>query len=101
MRFVGEVYMKDMLKAHVMHHCVGELLESRDNEKLACLCKLFQTIGKKLEDYELKKKRTKVADYFDKIAELAADKSLSSKVVAHSETSSRNRITYFGFYYFF
>jgi translation initiation factor 4G len=86
MRFVGEIYMKDMLKAHVMHHCVTELLDSvdengkPDNEKLACLCKLFQTIGKKLEEYELKKKRTKVQEYFDRIAVMATDKSLSSKI---------------------
>lgn len=86
MRFVGEIYVKDMLKANKMHYCVTELLESKnekgqaDEEKLACLCKLFQTIGKKLEDYELKKKRTKVQEYFDSIEILSNDKSLSSKV---------------------
>lgn len=86
MRFVGEIYMKDMLKANKMHYCINELLESTDengkpdNEKLACLCKLLQTIGKKLEDYEIKKKRSTMNEYFDKISAFAADKRLSSKV---------------------
>ena len=86
MRFVGEIYMKDMLKAKIMHYCINELLESKDdngqpdNEKLACLCKLFQTIGKKLEEYETKKKRNTVQDYFNKISLLVNDKRLSSKV---------------------
>lgn len=86
MRFVGEIYMKDMLKANKMHYCVTELLESRnedgsvDEEKFSCLCKLFQTIGRKLEEYELKKKRTKVQEYFEKIEVLSNDKSLSSKI---------------------
>jgi translation initiation factor 4G len=86
MRFVGELYVKDMIKAKTMNSCIVELLDStneegkREDEKLACLCKLFQTVGKKLEDYETKKKRTTVQEYFNKISSLASDKTLSSKV---------------------
>mmetsp|Transcript_6649 Transcript_6649/g.10038 ORF Transcript_6649/g.10038 Transcript_6649/m.10038 type:complete len:950 (-) Transcript_6649:189-3038(-) len=80
MRFVGEIYMKDLIKANKMHYCVEELLQSRDEEKLACLCKLLQTIGKKLEDYDTSKKKKKFQSYFTTISEMSRDKSLSSKI---------------------
>jgi hypothetical protein len=80
MRFVGEIYMKDMIKANKIHFCIEILLSSREEEKLLCLCKLMQTVGKKLEDYETKKKRTTVADYFTTITDISKDKSYSSKI---------------------
>lgn len=80
MRFVGEIYMKDMIKANKIHLCIDLLLSSKEEEKLLCLCKLMQTVGKKLEDYETKKKRTTVADYFATITAISKDKSYSSKI---------------------
>eukprot|EP00341_Mesodinium_pulex_P000729 CAMPEP_0116963616 /NCGR_PEP_ID=MMETSP0467-20121206/48025_1 /TAXON_ID=283647 /ORGANISM="Mesodinium pulex, Strain SPMC105" /LENGTH=287 /DNA_ID=CAMNT_0004652295 /DNA_START=222 /DNA_END=1081 /DNA_ORIENTATION=+ len=73
MRFVGEIYMKDMIKANKIHFCINLLLESREEEKLHCLCKLMTTVGKKLEEYE-------VADYFKTIADISKDKTYSSKI---------------------
>lgn len=80
MRFVGEIYMKDLIKPNKMHLCIDELLRSRDEEKLSCLCKLLQTIGKKLEAYDQKKKKSKFKEYFQLINELSDDRSLSTKV---------------------
>lgn len=80
MRFVGEIYMKDLLKPTKLYLCIEDLLATRDEEKLSCLCKLMQTIGKKLEAYDQKKKKGKFRDYFNSIAALSADKSLSTKV---------------------
>jgi translation initiation factor 4G len=80
MRFVGEIYMKDLIKANKMFVCVAELLVSRDEEKLSCLCKLLQTIGKKLEAYDVKKKKGKFREFFQTISELSGEKSLSTKI---------------------
>lgn len=80
MRFVGEIYMKGLVKPNKMYLCVSELLESRDEEKLSCLCKLLQTIGKKLEAYDIKKKKGKMKEYFQKISELSNEKTLSTKI---------------------
>ncbi|CAE7551919.1 EIF4G1 [Symbiodinium microadriaticum] len=73
--------MKDMIKANKIHLCISDLLNSGEEEKLLCLCKLMQTVGKKLEEYELKKKRTTVAEYFDMISQISRDKkNTSSKI---------------------
>jgi len=80
MRFVGEIYMKDLIKPNKMFVCIAELLESRDEEKLSCLCKLLQTIGKKLEAHDTKKKKGKMREYFQTISELSSEKSLSTKI---------------------
>ena len=80
MRFVGEIYMKDLIKPTKMHLCIDELLKSRDEEKLSCLCKLLQTMGKKLETYDQKKKRSKFKEYFRVINELSDDRELSTKI---------------------
>jgi translation initiation factor 4G len=80
MRFVGEIYMKDLLKPKNVYLSIEDLLASRDEEKLSCLCKLLQTVGKKLESYDLRKKKGKFVEYFQKISELSNEKSLSKKV---------------------
>lgn len=80
MRFVGEIYMKDLLKPKNVYVSIEDLLLSHDEEKLACLCKLLQTVGKKLEAYDIKKKKGKFVEYFQTIRELSNDKTLSTKV---------------------
>jgi translation initiation factor 4G len=80
MRFVGEIYMKDLLKPKNVYLSIEDLLVSHDEEKLSCLCKLLQTVGKKLEAYDLKKKKGKFAEYFQTIRQMSNDKTLSTKV---------------------
>lgn len=80
MRFIGEIYMKELLKPTKVYMCIEDLLQTRDDEKLSCLCKLLQTVGKKLESYDVKKKKGKFVEYFQQINELSTDKSLSTKV---------------------
>jgi translation initiation factor 4G len=80
MRFIGEIYMKDLLKPSRVYSSIEELLHSRDEEKLACLMKLLQTVGKKLEAYDVKKKKAKVMKYFNEIQILSTDHQLSTKI---------------------
>ncbi|XP_039278675.1 eukaryotic translation initiation factor 4 gamma 1-like [Nilaparvata lugens] len=49
-RFIGELYILDMLTAPIMHRCINDLLRQHEEEPLECLCKLLTTIGKKLEN---------------------------------------------------
>lgn len=60
MRFIGELYMKDLITANVMKNfCLDVLIESTQEEELVCLCKLFQTIGARIEQYFVEKSRLK------------------------------------------
>ena len=81
MRFIGELYMKDLITANIMKkHCLEVLLKSIVEEELVCLCKLFQTVGAKIEKYHLDKSRQKkykdanmqdvVPGYFETIASI-------------------------------
>jgi translation initiation factor 4G len=80
MRFIGEIYMKDLLKPSRVLSSIEELLNSRDEEKLSCLMKLLQTVGKKLEAYDVKKKKNRVMKYFEAIQQMSTDNSLSTKI---------------------
>jgi len=85
-RFVGEIYLKDLIRPNRIIICIRELLVSVDDDgkpdqqKLACVCKLLQTVGKKLEAREEKKGRKTMDEYFTTITALADDKRLSSKI---------------------
>ena len=81
MRFIGELYMKDLIKANVIKSfCLDVLIESVFEEELVCMCKLFQTIGARLEKYFYDKSRQKknksknfqeiFPAYFERIAEI-------------------------------
>lgn len=59
MRFIGEIYMKDLVKANIMNQCLAILIEDTEEEELMCMIKLFQTIGAKIEQYFLQKSRMK------------------------------------------
>ncbi len=45
MRFIGEIYMKDLVKPPIMNDCLVTLLQCTEEEEIMCLCKLLQTIG--------------------------------------------------------
>jgi len=82
MRFIGELYMKDLISASVMKNsCLEVLIPATQEEELVCLCKLFQTIGAKIEKYHMDKSRQKkykgqnmegvLPSYFEKIEDIS------------------------------
>lgn len=80
MRFIGELYKKDLISAGtIKESCLDRLIQSSVEEELTCMCKLFQTIGAKLEHYYVEKSKHKkksklksiFPDYFDQIQALA------------------------------
>lgn len=77
MRFIGEIYMKDLVKPKIMMSCLTELLNSGEEENLVFFCKLIQTIGAKLSQYDAKKKKSFTADLFVRITLLSAEHSSS------------------------
>lgn len=88
MRFIGEVYIKDLIIAKVVkEYCLDVLVKETEEEQLTCLSKLMQTVGDKIEKYYMKKSKAKknkdkgyhevFNDYFKIIAELATNHSSS------------------------
>ena len=65
MRFIGEVFLQDLVKYGIMITCVQTLCQSLEEDSLACMCKLMTTIGKKLED--LAETRSKVRDPLEQL----------------------------------
>src|SRR5687767_13226271 len=66
MRFIGELYHRNMLTAKIMHMCVAVLLKkcSEDEESLECLCNLLTTIGRKLEMDKQSEFYNRIDDYY-------------------------------------
>merc|ERR1712223_1054922 len=54
-RFIGELYNLKMLTDRIMHEIINKLIRQIDEESLECLCWLFNTIGKLLEQATLEK----------------------------------------------
>ena len=83
MRFVGEIYAQDLVKANIMIACLKEFISAPDEANLVCMCRLFETLGKKLEDYCISKKKTRhFTEIFDEIQKLIDTKegTFSSRV---------------------
>ncbi len=50
--FIGELFKVQMLTSNIMHYCITTLFDEKnepDEEKVELLCKLFQSIGEKLD----------------------------------------------------
>lgn len=78
MRFVGEIYMHDLIKSSTMVLCLKEFLQTPDEQNLVCMVKLFETLGKKLEDYYVARKKTRhFAEIFENIQGLLENKELT------------------------
>jgi len=56
-RFIGELYMQEMLTEKIMHLCVQHLLSQTEppDEDVECVCDLLTTIGQKLDHPKAKK----------------------------------------------
>eukprot|EP00090_Calanus_glacialis_P009933 TRINITY_DN18316_c0_g1_i4.p1 TRINITY_DN18316_c0_g1~~TRINITY_DN18316_c0_g1_i4.p1 ORF type:complete len:276 (+),score=48.78 TRINITY_DN18316_c0_g1_i4:37-864(+) len=85
--FIGELYKVKMLTARIIHECVNELLVGNNNDSLECLCILFVTVGKDLEDETTKKLMTgpkpginKLPVYIKKMQTLVGDKRIILRV---------------------
>ena len=50
MKFIGELYVMNLIKSSIMISCCERLLCPTDEEKLENFCKLMTTIGKKLQE---------------------------------------------------
>ena len=62
-----------MVKPNIMQLCIDELLTGDEEATLVCLCKLFQTIGSKLEAMlsEKESSRCYVSECFEKLESLS------------------------------
>lgn len=58
MKFLGELYKRDVVKLSIMMHCLEELLKEENNEEnLECFASLMTTMGHKLDDHAKQKKQ--------------------------------------------
>lgn len=65
-RFIGELYNLKMLTDRIMHEIINKLIHQIDEESLECLCWLFNTIGKVLEQATLGKLNAPASDESNK-----------------------------------
>merc|ERR1712087_589876 len=75
-RFIGELYKKNMIRENIMHFCIRSLLkidtesDEMDEEDHEALCNLFSTIGKHLDT---PKNHEELKNYFRKMKKLSED----------------------------
>ncbi|XP_046395906.1 eukaryotic translation initiation factor 4 gamma 1-like isoform X2 [Ischnura elegans] len=82
-RFIGELYKLGMISHSIMVTCIKELLVTRDEESLECLCKLLTTVGKVLEEALEKKPNAKppnLNEFFNKMKAIVQERKVSSRV---------------------
>ena len=63
-RFIGELYNLKMLTDKIMHEIIKRLIILVDVESLECLCWLFNTVGKVLDEATKHKLQTDVSKTF-------------------------------------
>ena len=93
--FIGWLYTRQMLTDSIMHECIKSLLQTNsgaqnqlpqpDEENLEALCKLFETIGKLLEDKKMQGKKyeksmQKMNMYFVVLEGVTKQSSISNRV---------------------
>ena len=79
-RFIGELYKKQMLTERIMHGCIRKLLGEFDNpeeEDVEALCKLVSTIGHMIDQAKAKEH---MDSYFDRMDRLSNNLKLSSRI---------------------
>ena len=79
MQLIAGLFQHDMMTHDMMHSCVSELIDSTDEEKLVCLCRLLTIGGRKLEDQDKRERLTRVKGYIDSITAKSEDSNLSSR----------------------
>lgn len=77
-KFLGELYLRNVVKMSVMTYCLDELLkDDTDEESLECFAHLMTTMGEKLDDHA--KQNNKPYDW-EKIRELRKSNKISSRI---------------------
>ncbi|KAJ2581709.1 hypothetical protein GGH95_001936, partial [Coemansia sp. RSA 1836] len=79
-RFVGELFLLDILKPNILHECVKRLLsnvETPDDEEIESLVKLLITAGKKMDTPEAK---NYMDVYFARMQVMSVNKSLEKRI---------------------
>ncbi|KAJ1408120.1 armadillo-type protein, partial [Ochromonadaceae sp. CCMP2298] len=88
-RFVGELYKQKLLTDVVIHNCIADLMGTANNWKpmsdeqdIECLCRLITTAGERLEAKSCQSEESSYVfeGYFDRMRQLARDKSLNSRM---------------------
>ena len=82
-RFIGELFKKEMISPKIMYFCVQHLLTNVNEENLECLCKLLTTIGKVLDDKPHSSHPNGLGPYFAQLAEICGKKNqhkISSRI---------------------
>lgn len=52
-RFIGELFKQKMINPKIMLYCITNLVSQHSEEPLECLCNLFKTTGKELEQVHI------------------------------------------------
>ncbi|KAL3683609.1 hypothetical protein R1sor_001631 [Riccia sorocarpa] len=79
-RFIGELYKKNMLTERIMHECIKKLLgeyQNPDEEDVEALCKLMSTIGRIIDHQKAKEH---IDTYFRRMETLSENYKLSSRL---------------------
>ncbi|KAI0565048.1 Translation initiation factor eIF4 subunit G [Gracilaria domingensis] len=82
-RFIGELYLKDLLKEHIIHrNCIQRLLklgiESKEEDVLEALCKLVSKTGAKISTNPEAEKL--IREYFSRFELLSRDHTLPARI---------------------
>jgi len=78
MKFLGELYMRDVVKLSIMLYCLEELLKDETHEdSLECFAHLMTTTGEKLDDHA--KQNDKKFDW-NKVVDLRQSTKISSRI---------------------
>jgi len=78
-KFLGELYLRDVVKLSVMTYCLDELLKDETNEEsLECFAHLMSTMGEKLVGHS-KKKNNKPFDW-NKVIKLKNSSLISNRI---------------------
>lgn len=59
-RFIGELYKRQMLTSQLMMRIIQGLLKKADEESLECLCKLITTVGQMLDTNAMNSNKSNV-----------------------------------------
>ncbi|KAJ1794575.1 hypothetical protein LPJ59_004501, partial [Coemansia sp. RSA 2399] len=79
-RFIGELYLLDILTARIIQECIKRLLASYENpeeEETESLCKLLTTVGKKID---IPSSKALVDAYFARIKAMSENKKIISRI---------------------
>jgi len=78
MKFLGELYKRDVVKLAIMTYCLDELLKEEENEdSIECFAELMTTMGAKLDGHA--KKNNKPFDW-DRVVALRKSNKISNRI---------------------